>query len=54
MNARKNPAASRPGRPLVRVPPRLYYRWVDSFGSTHFADSPPQDGSAFRTIRGLP
>ena len=44
----------RPGRALARVPPRLYYRWVDETGSTHFADSPPQDGSAFRTIRGLP
>lgn len=55
MNARPNQAAqSRPARALVRVPPRLYYRWVDSSGSTHFADSPPQDGSAFRTIRGLP
>ncbi len=43
-----------PGRALVRVPPRQYYRWVDLSGSTHFADSPPQDGSAFRTIRGLP
>jgi hypothetical protein len=42
------------GRPLVRVPPRLYYRWVDGTGSTHFADSPPSDGSSFRTIRGLP
>jgi len=45
--------AERP-RPLVRVPPRLYYRWVDGAGSTHFADSPPSDGSSFRTIRGLP
>jgi hypothetical protein len=44
----------RPARPLVRVPPRLYYRWVDGAGSTHFADSPPTDGSAYRTIRGLP
>ena len=43
-----------PARPLVRVPPRLYYRWVDGSGSTHFADSPPSDGSPFRTIRGLP
>lgn len=42
------------GRPLVRVPPRLYYRWIDTEGATHFADSPPQDGSTFRTIRGLP
>ncbi|MEO8360674.1 MAG: transglycosylase SLT domain-containing protein [Vicinamibacteria bacterium] len=42
------------GRPLVRVPPRLYYRWLDTGGATHFADSPPQDGSTFRTIRGLP
>lgn len=47
-------APARPARPLVRVPPRLYYRWVDGAGSTHFADSPPSDGSAFRTIRGLP
>ncbi len=54
-NARPNAATPpRPGRALVRVPPRLYYRWVDGAGSTHFADSPPQDGSAFRTIRGLP
>ncbi len=54
-NARPNAAPTpRPGRALVRVPPRLYYRWVDGAGSTHFADSPPQDGSAFRTIRGLP
>ena len=54
-NARPNaPPPARPGRALVRVPPRLYYRWVDGAGSTHFADSPPQDGSAFRTIRGLP
>ena len=30
------------------------FRWVDTTGSTHFADSPPQDGSAFRTVRGLP
>jgi hypothetical protein len=45
---------ARPGRVLVRVPPRLYYRWLDEAGSTHFADSPPQDGSAFRTIRALP
>lgn len=44
----------RQGRALVRVPPRLYYRWVDESGSTRFADSPPQDGSAYRTIRGLP
>lgn len=42
------------GRALVRLPPRLFYRWVDTAGSTHFADSPPQDGSAFRTVRGLP
>lgn len=55
LNARPNPTPSpRPGRALVNVPPRLYYRWVDESGSTHFADSPPQDGSAFRTIRGLP
>ncbi|HQZ15955.1 MAG TPA: transglycosylase SLT domain-containing protein [Vicinamibacteria bacterium] len=47
-------APARPARPLVRVPPRLYYRWVDGAGSTHFADSPPSDGSSFRTIRGLP
>ena len=54
-NARPKAAvAARPARPLVRVPPRLYYRWVDGAGSTHFADSPPSDGSAFRTIRGLP
>jgi hypothetical protein len=55
-NARPNAAAAkpRPARPLVNVPPRLYYRWVDGTGSTHFSDSPPQDGSAFRTIRGLP
>ena len=45
---------ARPGRALGNVPPRLYYRWVDGTGSTHFADSPPQDGSAFRTIRGMP
>jgi hypothetical protein len=55
MNARPKAAvAARPARPLVRVPPRLYYRWVDGAGSTHFADSPPSDGSSFRTIRGLP
>jgi len=55
MNARpRAAAAARPARPLVRVPPRLYYRWVDGAGSTHFADSPPSDGSPFRTIRGLP
>ncbi len=48
------PPKARPGRVLVRLPPRLFYRWVDTAGSTHFADSPPQDGSAFRTIRGLP
>ncbi|MBX7186001.1 MAG: transglycosylase SLT domain-containing protein [Vicinamibacteria bacterium] len=54
-NARPRAAApARPARPLVRVPPRLYYRWVDGAGSTHFADSPPSDGSSFRTIRGLP
>jgi hypothetical protein len=54
-NARPKAAApARPARPLVRVPPRLYYRWVDGAGSTHFADSPPSDGSPFRTIRGLP
>jgi hypothetical protein len=54
-NARvKAGAPDRPARPLVRVPPRLYYRWVDGAGSTHFADSPPSDGSPFRTIRGLP
>lgn len=49
-------AAARPraARPLVNLPPRLYYRWVDEAGATHFADSPPQDGSSFRTIRGLP
>ncbi len=47
-------APARPARPLVRVPPRLYYRWVDGAGSTHFADSPPSDGSSFRAIRGLP
>jgi hypothetical protein len=52
-NARST-ATPPPGRALVRVPPRQYYRWVDLSGSTHFADSPPQDGSAFRTIRGLP
>ena len=45
---------ARPARALLRVPPRLYYRWVDGGGSTHFADSPPSDGSPFRTIRGLP
>ncbi|MEO8499857.1 MAG: DUF4124 domain-containing protein [Vicinamibacteria bacterium] len=50
----KAAAPTRPARPLVRVPPRLYYRWVDGAGSTHFADSPPSDGSPFRTIRGLP
>ena len=50
----KPAATPRPGRVLTRVPPRLYYRWVDSSGSTHFADSPPQDGTSFRTIRGLP
>jgi hypothetical protein len=58
MNPRPNAAAAaaakRPGRALVRVPPRHYYRWVDTAGATHFADSPPQDGSAYRTIRGLP
>ena len=55
MNARPKAAATaRPARPLLRVPPRLYYRWVDGAGSTHFADSPPSDGSSFRTIRGLP
>ncbi len=43
-----------PERVVVNVPPRLYYRWVDDAGATHFADSPPQDGSSFRTIRGLP
>ena len=53
-NARPRAAAARPARPLVRVPPRLYYRWVDGSGSTHFADSPPSDGSSFRTIRALP
>jgi hypothetical protein len=54
-NARPKAAApARPARPLVKVPPRLYYRWVDGAGSTHFADSPPSDGSPFRTIRGLP
>jgi len=54
-NGRPRTAApARPARPLVRVPPRLYYRWVDGAGSTHFADSPPSDGSPFRTIRGLP
>lgn len=50
----KAASPARPARPLVRVPPRLYYRWVDGAGSTHFADSPPSDGSSFRTIRGLP
>ena len=55
-NARPTAAAPkpRPARKLVNVPPRLYYRWVDGAGSTHFADSPPRDGSAFRTIRGMP
>ncbi len=55
-NARPTAAAAkpRPARKLVNVPPRLYYRWVDGTGSTHFADSPPRDGSAFRTIRGMP
>jgi hypothetical protein len=54
-NSRPRAAApARAARPLVRVPPRLYYRWVDEAGSTHFADSPPSDGSPFRTIRGLP
>ena len=52
--AQNAPPPPRPGRALVRVPPRLYYRWVDDTGSTHFADSPPPDGTAFRTIRGLP
>jgi len=56
MNKPKTAAVppARPARPLVRLPPRLYYRWVDGSGSTHFADSPPADGSPFRTIRGLP
>lgn len=55
-NARPAAVATkpRPARKLVNVPPRLYYRWVDGTGSTHFADSPPRDGSAFRTIRGMP
>jgi len=54
-NARPNARPpARPGRALVHVPSRLYYRWVDPSGSTRFADSPPQDGSPFRTIRGLP
>jgi hypothetical protein len=53
-NIKPKEAKAPSGRALVRVPPRLYYRWVDEAGSTHFADSPPQDGSAFRTIRGLP
>ena len=42
------------GRTLVNVPPRLYYRWTDEDGSTHFSDSPPKEGTAFRTIRALP
>jgi|JI10StandDraft_1071094.scaffolds.fasta_scaffold50359_5 hypothetical protein len=46
--------APRPGRALVTVPQRLYYRWTDEAGATHFADAPPQGGTAFRTIRGLP
>lgn len=46
--------AARAARPLVSVPQRLYYRWTDEAGATHFADVPPQDGTAFRTIRGLP
>jgi len=55
LNARPGVAAppARPPRELVRVPPRLYYRWVDASGLTHFSDSPPQDGSSFRTIRGM-
>jgi hypothetical protein len=55
LNARPQAAApaKKPGRALVRVPSRLYYRWVDAAGSTHFSDSPPRDGSAFRTIRGV-
>lgn len=53
LNVKPKPAV-KAGRALGKVPPRLYYRWVDGTGSTHFADSPPQDGSAFRTIRGLP
>lgn len=44
----------RPARALVSVPQRLYYRWTDEAGATHFADAPPQGGTAFRTIRGLP
>ena len=54
LNRKATAPAPKPGRALTRVPPRLYYRWVDSTGSTHFADSPPQDGTSFRTIRGLP
>lgn len=55
LNARPRASTpARPARPLVRVPPRLYYRWVDGAGSTHYADSPPSDGSPFRTIRSLP
>ena len=54
LNAKATAPAPKPGRALTRVPPRLYYRWVDAGGSTHFADSPPRDGSSFKTIRGLP
>jgi hypothetical protein len=53
-SGRKVTAPARPARALVRLPPRIYYRWVDGTGSTHFADSPPSDGSSFRAIRGLP
>jgi len=54
-NARPRAAEApvRTARELVRVPPRLYYRWVDASGMTHFSDSPPKDGSPFRTIRGI-
>lgn len=52
--AKTTAPAARPARPLVSVPQRLYYRWTDEAGATHFADAPPQDGTAFRTIRGLP
>lgn len=42
------------GRTLGNVPARLYYRWTDEGGGTHFSDSPPPEGTAFQTIRGLP
>ena len=53
---RAAPTAARPAARPRRVEParpRTYYRWRDERGTTHVAETPPPDGTAYSMVRAL-